>query len=113
LKHTHLALSGALLLACAVASTPALAGPQVWGAITQAGGARGNPALWEQDAGYRVFGTGSAFANVSVSPQFVDDKAITYDQSTTTNNYPGGQVNVQTVANGAGQTVTTTTNGGN
>lgn len=111
MKKIHLALSGALMLAAAAAFAPAQAGPQVWHAITQAGGAPGNPALWDQEAGYRTFGTGSAFANVSVSPQFVDDKAITYDQSTT--NVQGGQLNVQTNANGDGLTVNTTTNGGN
>ena len=111
MKKTRLALSGALVALATVAFAPAQAGPKVWTPITQAGGAPSNPALWDQEAGYRVFGTGSAFANVSVSPQFVDDKAITYDQSTTT--FQGSQVNVQTNANGDGQTVTTTTNGGN
>ena len=114
MKKTHLALNGALMLLLgAAAIAPAQAGPQVWHALTQPGGAPGNPALWDQEAGYRVFGQSGGNV-ISVNPSFVT--ATTYDNSShpTTvgpTTVEGSQTNVETNAQlGAGSTLTTATN---
>lgn len=108
MQKTHLVILSAALLLGAGAFAAAQAGPQVYHPLTHAAGAPGD---WNQDAGYRVFGSNSA--NVyNVSPYFVT--STTYDNSSNLTTVAGDQVDVQASAQITGDNTqfTTTTSSG-